>query len=293
MPVEQQRAWAEGLANARFLAKPYDTRALKALLEELLPSAAFLALTREVSPAIARCELTHLARTAIDLPRARAQHAAYERALRAAGCDVRRLPADDSMPDAVFIEDAAVVLDELAVIARPGAESRRGEPAEVEKALEGIRPLARVAEPATLDGGDVLVVGRRVFVGLTARTNPEGARALEALLAPHGYAVTGVDVKGCLHLKSAVTAFKDDALLINLSWVDKAPFAGLDLLPVDPSEPSAANVLRVGETVLMPSAYPKTRERLEREWVRPVLVDADELAKAEGAVTCCSLILKR
>lgn len=292
MPVDQQVPWAEGLTHVRFLGKPFDTRALKTLLEELLPAAAFLALTREVSPAIGRCELTHLARAPIDVERARAQHAGYEKALRAAGCDVRRLPADESMPDAVFIEDTAVVLDELVIVARPGAGSRRGETAEVERALEGLRPLARISAPGTLDGGDVLVAGRRIFAGLTGRTNADGIRQLAAHLSPHGYAVAPVPVEGCLHLKSAATAFKDDGLLVNLSWVDKAAFPGLDLLPVDPAEPYAANVLRIGETVLMPSIFPRTRERLEREWVRPVVVEADELAKAEGAVTCCSLILK-
>ena len=291
MPVEQQAKWAEGVANVRFLVKPFDTRRLGQLLEELVPKPAFLALTRAVSPRVAECELTHLSRTPIDAARAALQHAAYERALEKAGCALERLPPAPDLPDSVFVEDAAVVFGELAVITRPGAESRRPELAEVERALERRRPLKRIEAPGTLDGGDVLVAGRRVFVGRTARTNDEGIRQLGLLLAPHGYVVGAVPVTGCLHLKSAVTAFDENSLLINSAWVPRAAFPGFDLLEIDPSEPYAANVLRIGETLIMSAAFPKTRERLEREWKKPVTVEADELAKAEGALTCCSLIV--
>jgi len=252
----------------------------------------FIALTRDVSPRIVECELTHLARTPIDLAAARIQHAGYERLLGVLGCDVRRVAPAPEHPDAVFIEDAAVVVDEVAVITRPGAASRRGETAGVEAALAGLRPLARIEAPGTLDGGDVLLVGRRVFVGRTARTNEAGIAQLRAILAPHGYLVEGVAVTGCLHLKTAVTALDDATVLVNPAWVDPAAFAPLAAVAVDPAEPMAANVLRIGDALLYAEAYPRTRALLEARGYRLHLVDASELAKAEGAVTCCSLILR-
>lgn len=258
-----------------------------------VPDSPFVALTRAVSAEIARCELTHHARQPIDVERAREQHAAYEAALRLAGCAVERIDAADHLPDAVFVEDAAVVFDEIAVITRPGAESRRPELAAVESALVRHRPLLCLQPPATLDGGDVLVVGRRVFVGRSSRTNDAGIAQLARLLAPFAYAVEAVPVLGCLHLKSAVTALGDTGLLINRAWTRAESFRGLDLLDVHPFEPEAANILRVGEALIYPAEFPRTLERLERRGLNPLTVPASELAKAEGAVTCCSLILRR
>lgn len=250
-----------------------------------------IALTREVSPRLAECELTHLARSPIDIRVARAQHASYEELLASLGCDVRRVAPAPECPDSVFIEDIAVVFDELAVITRPGAASRRIESEAVVEALSALRPLARVVAPGTLDGGDVLVVGRRIFVGRTGRTNDAGIAQLRDVLVPHGYRVTAVDVTGCLHLKSAVTALDDAAIVLNPDWVRAADFAPLSSIAVDPTEPMAANVLRVGDALVYADAYPRTRARLEARGYHVHLVDASELAKAEGAVTCCSLIL--
>jgi dimethylargininase len=250
-----------------------------------------LAITRGISPDFARCELTHLAREPIDLERARRQHSAYESALRDLGCRVEALPALPEHPDCVFVEDVAVVLDEVAVIARPGAESRRGEESAVAEALTPHRPLVRVAAPGTLDGGDVLRLGRRVFVGRTPRSNAAGRRQLRDLLAPHGYAVVEVEVRGCLHLKSAVTAIGDAAVVMHPPWIDTAPFADLERVEVDPEEPYAANVLRIGDTVLMPAAFPRTAVRLASRGLYVRAREVDELAKAEGAVTCCSVLV--
>jgi len=262
-----------------------------------------IALVRAVSDSIADCELTHLTREPIDVARARAQHAEYCAALRAAGCEVIEVPALPDQPDAVFVEDCAVVLDELAVIARPGAASRRAEVESVAAVLARYRPLARIEAPGTLDGGDVLRVGRTLFVGATARTNPEGIAQLRALVAPHGYAVVAVPVKGCLHLKTGVTAVggllktgvsevAPGVLLINPAWVDPAAFAGHALIEVDPSEPMAANALRVGEQVIHPSEFPRTAARLAAAGVTPRPVPADELGKAEGGVTCGSIVFE-
>ena len=254
--------------------------------------ARWIAFTREVSPTIVDCELTHLARTPIDVATARAQHQAYERLLASLGCDVRRVPAAPQYPDAVFIEDAAVVFDEIAVITRPGAESRRDETAAVEAALGALRPVAHITAPGTLDGGDVLSVGRSVFVGRTDRTNLEGISQLRAAIAPHGYTVRGIDVTGCLHLKTAVTAVDDTTVLLNPDWVDPAVFARFRVIEVDPLEPMGANVLRIGEHLVYGASYPRTQARLEQLGYALRTVDASELAKAEGAVTCCSVVVR-
>jgi dimethylargininase len=250
-----------------------------------------VAITRKVPPSIGRCELTHLERRDIDVARAAAQHEAYERCLERLGCRVVSLPAEPELPDSVFVEDAAVVLDELAVMTRPGAESRRAETASIAKVLADYRPLAAIAAPATLDGGDVLVLDRRVLVGLSSRSDPAGVGQLRERLAPHGYAVEPVAVRGCLHLKSAVTRVAPDAVLLNPQWVDRSLFADLDRIEVDPAEPYAANGLPVGGALVYPDAFPRTADRLRQRGIRLELLALSELAKAEGAVTCCSLLL--
>lgn len=249
-----------------------------------------IALTRAVPPSLERCELTHLVRGPIDVVLAARQHAAYEDALRAAGCTVVRVPPEPDRPDSVFVEDTAVVLDEVAVITRPGAPSRRGETASTAVALGAWRPLAAIEDPGTLDGGDVLVAGRTVFVGIGARSNADGLRQLARHLAPFGYEVRGVDVTGCLHLKSAATLVSTSSVLVNPAFVDPRVFAPLEAVPVAPEEPSAANALLVGGVVIYSSAHPRTLGILGRRGARVVLVDLGELAKAEGALTCCSLV---
>ena len=250
-----------------------------------------LAITRDISPAIEQCELTHLERTSIDLSRARAQHEAYERVLRELGCDVQRLPSSDTMPDSVFIEDTAVVLDELAVITRPGAESRRGETAGVAHALRSYRPVAAILPPGTLDGGDVLRIGRRLLVGVGYRSNEAGIRQLRAIVSSEGYTVDAVPFSGCLHLKSAASLVADELVLINPAWVDASHFQPMRTIDIDPSEPFAANALRVGDAIVYPAEHVRTRTRLEAAGLKIYPVPADELAKAEGGVTCCSLLL--
>lgn len=254
-----------------------------------------MATTRDISPAIQECQLTHLARAPIDLDLARAQHADYEWALVEAGITVRRLHAEPDMPDSVFVEDIAVVFDELALITRPGAESRRAETPAVIDALSRVqnlhfRSLAMIEEPGTLDGGDVLVVGRQVFVGLSQRTNSAAIDQLRRILGRVDYSVRAVPVLKCLHLKSAVTAIGPDALLINRDWIPEDAFAGLELVDVHPDEPYAANALLLPDRIVYPAAFPKTRKQLEKRGLQVRVVDVGELAKAEGAVTCCSLI---
>lgn len=251
-----------------------------------------LALTRAVSPSIADCELTHVERTRIDYARACEQHVAYEAALVAAGCSVLRLPSLPDHPDAVFVEDTVVDFGALAVIMRPGAVSRRGEVGSVEDEVRRHRPVRRIVSPGTVDGGDVLVAGRTVFVGRTARTDDDGIEQLRAHLVPHDFDVRVVPVHGCLHLKTAVTAFAPGHMLFHPEWVGAERFAGQELLPIDPSEPFAANVLVVGAKVIVPAAHARTAARLRAEGIDVIEVPADELARAEGGVTCCSVILE-
>jgi dimethylargininase len=251
-----------------------------------------LALTREISPAMAACELTHQPRVAIDIGLARAQHEAYRAALAAAGCRVVCLPADPTLPDCVFVEDIAVVTDDVALVTRPGAASRRRERAAVGAALAPYRPVIEMSAPATLDGGDVLRIGRTVFVGRSSRTNEAGIDQLRAALAPGGYTTTAVDVHGGLHLKSAATQVAEDTVLVNPHWVDAAVFRLPRVIAIDPAEPCAANGLLLGRALVYPASFPGTRHRLEEAGVDVVALDASEVQKAEGAVTCCSIILR-
>lgn len=250
-----------------------------------------IALTRAVPESIARAELTHLERRPIDLERARQQHEAYRAALAQMGCTVHELEPTPALPDSVFVEDAAVVLDELAVITRSGADSRRPEIESVAQALRPYRELGFIEAPGTLDGGDVLRLARRIFIGETPRTDAEGMRQFRALVAPYGYVVEAVPVSGCLHLKSGVTAIGDATVLLNPDWVDAAVFADHECIEVDPAEPFAANALCIDGRVLLPAAFPGTRARVEARGFEVTTVDADELAKAEGGLTCCSLLV--
>ena len=250
-----------------------------------------VALTRDVSDAFEACELTHLPRAPIDVVRARAQHEAYERALTALGCRVERLAATDQMPDSVFIEDTAVVVDEVAIVTRPGAPSRRVETAAVEQALAAHRPVVRIEPPGTVDGGDVLVAGRWVFVGLSTRTNRDGIEQMRRHLEPFEYDVPAVAVSEALHLKSVVTAVGDHTLLINSKWAAADCFPGFDLIEVDPQEPFAANAVRVSDALVYPESFPRTRDRLIARGFDVSTVDVSELQKAEGAVTCCSILI--
>lgn len=254
--------------------------------------AMLVAITREVSPSLGDCQLTHVARAPIDVTRAEAQHRAYQRVLASLGCRVLTLEAEPSMPDAVFVEDVAIVLDEVAVMTRPGAESRRGEGASVAELLARYRPLRRIEAPGTIDGGDVLRVGRAIYVGQSGRSNAEGISQLQQAVVEFGYRVQSVPIRGCLHLKSAVTAVRGDTLLLQPAWVNAASFPGFDIIEVDPQEEHAANILRVGDVAVMPACFPRTAQRLRDAGVEVVTVDVSELQKAEGATTCCSLVFE-
>ncbi len=252
-----------------------------------------IAITRDISPNFNQCELTHLDRTPIDVELAQAQHHQYQAALRQLGCEVIALPAEPDLPDSVFVEDVAIVLDEVAIITRPGADSRKPEARLIAEALKPYRELRYIESPGTVDGGDVLRVGKTLYVGLSSRSNQAAIDQMRQHLAPFGYAVQGVEVTGCLHLKSAVTQVAADTLLINPQWLDAAYFKAFRLIEVDPGEPGAANAVWVDLGVIYPSSFPKTQQRLIEHGIRLIVVDASEVQKAEGAVTCCSLIFQK
>jgi dimethylargininase len=248
------------------------------------------AVTRAVSPGIVHCELTFVARQHIDLAKAEQQHAAYQRLLEKFGAGVISLPAEPQLPDSMFVEDPAIVLDELAVIFPLGTESRRPEAASIAQALAKFRKIARVELPGQVEGGDILRIGRRLFAGLSSRTNLDGIEQLASIISPHGYEVIGVAVTGCLHLKSAVTYIGRNTLLANRMWFDTQPLVGFEWIDVAPEEPHAANALAVGDTVIFPASFPRTRARMEARGFHVTPIDISELQKAESGLTCSSLL---
>ncbi len=248
------------------------------------------AISRDISAAMQECELTHLPRQTLDLALARSQHAAYNQALKDLGVDLTELPQQRELPDSVFVEDTALVFDQLAVITRPGAPSRRPETASIEAALRPHREIAHISAPAVLDGGDVLTIGKAVYVGLSSRSNAAAVQQLQALLTAHGYRVHGLELGQCLHLKTAVTALDDNTVLLNPDWIDAAHFAAYQIVETHPDEAFGANVVRLDNTLLYGAQYPETQARIEQLGHKVHCVDMSELAKAEGAVTCCSLV---
>src|SRR6266478_526011 len=248
------------------------------------------AIIRAVSPAIIRCELSFIDRKPIDLATAQEQHHAYENLLGKLGARVISLPAEPALPDSMFVEDPAIVLDELAVILPLGTETRRREAQSLAHALARFRKLEYVSLPGTLEGGDVLRIGRKLFVGQTKRSNAEGIRQLAAILAPHNHEVIVVPVTGCLHLKSAVTLLGRNTLLANRAWFDAAPLAGHEWIDVDPAEPLAANALALANTIIFPASFPRTRARIEARGFHVTSIDISELQKAESGLTCSSLL---
>jgi dimethylargininase len=251
-----------------------------------------IAVTRPLSPSFAQGERTHIEREPIDLTAANREHLAYEDTLRSVGASVVRAPDAPDQPDGVFGEDTAIVLDEVAVITRPGAPTRRPETIGIAQVLGNYRELCYLEAPATLDGGDVLRLGRVLYVGQSQRTNAEAVAQLRSLLRQWEYRVVPVDVTGCLHLKSAVTAVGDGRLLINRAWTDASVFEANELLDVAEPEPFGANALLVRDSVMYPSHLTRTAERLERAGINVIRTACREIAKAEGAVTCCSLVFE-
>jgi dimethylargininase len=243
------------------------------------------------------CALTHLERQPIDYSEATAQHAAYERALAGSGFEVIRLPELPEDPDAVFVEDTALLLGGHAIITRPGIASRADE---TDSTAAGLEPHFEVHRLASgfLDGGDVLRIGRTIYVGLSGRTDAAGIRALAEAAGPLGYTVIEAELRDCLHLKTGATFAGSDGagtpvLLFNPRCVDPRQFEAVDPMPVDEQEPAAANCLRAGDRLILPAENPRTAALLRDRGFDVIELDVSELQKAEAGVTCMSLIDER
>jgi dimethylargininase len=249
-----------------------------------------IAITRGVSPAIVNCELTFMARAPIHYAKAVEQHRAYEQVLEKLGATVISLPAEPALGDSMFVEDPALVLDEVALIFPLGTESRRAEAASLAKVLSRFRELKHVQLPGTAEGGDILRVERQLFAGLSKRTNEEGILQLQSIIPEYGYTVTTVPVSGCLHLKSALTFLGRNTLLANRKWFDVSCMPGFDWIDVAPEEAHAANALAFGDTVILPASFPLTRARIEARGFTVLPLDISELQKAESGLTCSSLL---
>ncbi len=248
-----------------------------------------VALVRRPGPRLAEGIVTHVERRPVDVDRARAQHAGYCAALERQGWRVIQVAPADDHPDAVFVEDTVVVVDDLAVLTRPGAEQRRGEIPSIAAAVRGLGlRAARMAEPGLMDGGDVLQVGDVVYVGLGGRTTSEGMRILREAVAPLGRRVVPVPLRQVLHLKSAVTALPDGALVGLPELVDCAV---LPPLRVPPEQEGAHLVLLGGDAVLLSSAAPRTADWLVGLGYGVESVEIDEFEKLEGCVTCLSVLI--
>lgn len=249
-----------------------------------------VAVTRELTAAIGNCELTFLHRSAIDFGLAQQQHRDYQSALSSLGCEVVVVPAPPGLADSVFIEDTALVLDDIAVMLRPGVASRQPEVAGVAEVLQQYKPLKAIEPPGTIDGGDLLRVGNRIFAGLSTRSNQSGIQQLRDIVSDFGMTVETVETTKCLHLKSAVSEVAPGTLLINTDWISSSAFKDFELIPADKEETHAANALRIGKNLIYPSSFPRTMDALVNRGIDVIPVDLTELQKAEGAVTCCSLI---
>ena len=251
-----------------------------------------VAITHVPSFHLAHCELTYVSRKAIDLNRALEQHDAYCGVLSRCGCKVVRLDANCELPDSTFVEDTAIVLDEVAVLASLRAVSRRLELELIESEVRHYREVQRITLPATLEGGDVLQIGKTILVGLSPRTNRAAVQALEAIVKDFGYCVLPVDVQGCLHFKTACTALDDCTMLVNSAWVDIEALQNFDLIAVPETEPWGANVVRVDGELIMAAEHVQTAEMVQKMGYRVHTADLSEFAKAEGGATCLSLIFE-
>lgn len=251
-----------------------------------------IAITCQPSRRLNECELTFLERVPIDIDAAERQHADYCRILTDCGAYVFTLGANDEYPDSVFVEDTAVVLDEIGVMCLPGAASRRGEVIAVREVLAPFRPLREIVLPATVDGGDVLRMGRQLFVGISSRTNEAGAEAMWHVTEAHGYRIVPVTVSSSLHLKTGCTALDENTVIMNSDWVEAAPFAAKRILNTPPDEPFGANVLQIGDTVLMNAACPRTMDIVSSAGYTVRSVEISEFAKAEAGLTCMSVVFE-
>jgi dimethylargininase len=252
----------------------------------------FKALTRGVSRNINACELTYRSRESIDFIKAKVQLERYRELLRKWNVNLINVPPNDSYPDCCFVQDTAIVLDEICIVASMGAATRRGEVSEVERQLSQLRKIGRILSPATLDGGDVIQVGRRLFVGLSSRTNARGIAALSRLVEDFDYTVVPVTVSGGLHLTTGCGVINEETVLLNTNWIDASSFKGLRQLHVPEQEPWAANTIRVEDAICLEEGAPRTVDLAQPYAGTIDTLNISEFRKAEGSLSCLSLIFK-
>jgi len=249
-----------------------------------------LAMTHLPSPKLQECELTFVQSEPISLEKATLQHVAYCAMLERCGANVMVLDENLACPDSVFVEDPIIVFDEVAVLTSMGVASRRAESASMEKVFSKYRNVERIVLPAQIEGGDVLKVGKKIFVGESPRTNRDGIAALEAIIKPFGYEVISVSVTGCLHLKTGVTALDDQTVLINSNWLDADAFHGFTKVEVPENEPFGANVLKIGEILCMNEAFSESITLVKSLGYKVETVNISEFVKAEAGLTCMSVL---
>lgn len=243
-------------------------------------------ITHLPSPHLRDCELTFLDFKQIDLAKAQKEHENYKKMLESCSANVITIDENIDFPDSVFIEDPILVFDEIAILTSMGVESRRLETKNLEKVFAKYREIKRIELPARIEGGDVLKIGKKIFVGKSARTNSDGIRALRAILTPYGYEVIGVKVSGCLHLKTGCTALDDKTILLNPQWLDTKPFEGFKQVIVPHEEPFGANILKINDTICMNEAFPRTIEMVKALGYTVKTTDITEFVKAEAGLTC-------
>lgn len=249
-------------------------------------------ITHKVSLALQECELTFLESEPIDIVKAAEEHRNYCTMLKKCGAKVITLDENVLLPDSVFVEDPIIVFDEVAVSTSMGVESRRSERETLGKFFTQYRKVVQINLPAKIEGGDVLKVGKQIFVGQSPRTNRAGVDALTEILNPFGYEVIPVKVRGCLHLKTGCTALDSSTILINPAWVDPSPFTGFTIIETLSEEPFGANVLPINETLCMNAAFPLTADLVRSRGYTVITTDITEFVKAEAGLTCMSVPFK-
>jgi len=226
-----------------------------------------------------------------DIERMLAQHRDYVRILESLDLQVTLLDAHEDFPDGCFVEDTAVVTPTVAVITRPGAPSRRGEETTIEPHLSKHRPTARIVAPGSVDGGDILVMGDRVLIGISARTNDEGARQLMDILGSKGMRCITLHVGDGLHLKSSVNALGDDQLLMTQELSECAELGGFERILIPADESYAGNSLWVNGRVIVPAGFPATRKLIDGLDIETIETPVSEFRKMDGGLTCLSILL--
>jgi dimethylargininase len=250
-----------------------------------------LAITHLPSPKMEHGERTFIGRDPIDFQLALRQHAEYHRLLLLCGASVQTLVVNSHLADCAFIEDTAVVLDEVAILCSMGTPSRLAEPMPIHAELGKHRRAIPIEPPATLEGGDVLRVGKTLLVGRSSRTNSAGIEALDAITRPLGYRVVAIPVHACLHLKTACCALPDGRLLVNPSWIDLKPLTDFKQIEVPPDEPFGANILLVQDHIIIEATNARTTALIREFGFQVHPINLSEFAKAEAGVTCLSLLI--